>query len=246
MATATKTKAAPKTAKPASNAFFGGLVKPDAKKAAKKKDTKRQVAIEELKSLSAINMVMKSLEGIKSSIEDEVKQQIRTNFLEVGKALKAKPDNFRGVDKDDRESANASCEMKKRSTRSRLSGDEQELLDKHNISYSTEDDVTTTYLINPAYINDAELFNKLTAALVEIGAPTDLFQSQVGTPISTVTDESVREVFAAKVDDETRELLMQTVTTISVKSKFNGKLQDAFNVLNGLLSDDDTSEEDAE
>ena len=75
---------------------------------------------------------------------------------------------------------------------------------------------------------------------------TDLFQSQVGTPISTVSDESVREVFAAKVDDETRELLMQTVTTISVKSKFNGKLQDAFNVLNGLLSDDDTSEEDAE
>ena len=212
------------------NTFFTGLdvapTNPTPKKGKKKE--KPQVEIMGLSELSAIRHLKTMLEGLETAYESEVKEQIRNHFIYTGSKEGKRPDNFKGIAAD----ADASCELRKRSTKSVLSDAEVDMLKKHGISFDITTDVVTTYLINPDYAKNAELMGKLDKALRNVeSVPGDLFIKQVGKPIRTVTDETMNEIFDVEVSQAERDRLFDAVTVLATKCKYNNTSKAAVDLI---------------
>ena len=142
-----------------------------------KKSKGREVEVEGLNELASIKAVLAALEGMAKTTEAEIKAQMLQEFVKEGCAIGRRPENFKGVDVG----ATASCQIRKRSSRSVLSEGEIELLEEHGVEYETIDDVEDTFVINPAYAGDSDLLGKVSKKLEGIkGLPKDFIQHQEG------------------------------------------------------------------
>lgn len=175
--------------------------------------TREEVQIDELDTYAKLDALTKALEAVKDSLKPVVQNQMVEHFVERGTTTGMKPESFRGVDGN----ASASCEIRKRSTRSTLKPAEKEMLDEAGISYSEEVVKEKAFLINPKYSEDMELLGKMEEALEGVdGLPEDLFQQQEKVYTTVVTDKSVNDLFATK-NEETIRKLLDVVTTMAIK-----------------------------
>lgn len=194
-----------------------------------KKNAKPEFAIDELDTIAAIDAVMKSLEAMKKTVEADVKDQMKDIFATEGLKKHVRPKNFKGFDNN----SFASCELKKRSTRSTLSEDEVNLLDKHGIPYDVVSDVTTTFIINPAYAQDEDLLATV-GELLDGHVPDDFIEMQTGVDRRVVSDRSLDQAFDAKTKKDLLNLL-NVVGTFSLKPKYDGDVKDAIDFVKELL-----------
>lgn len=157
----------------------------------KSKPKKKEVSIDGLEQLAEVDALIKNLEALREDLDRNVKDKAREIFIDLGKT--ARPENFRGVDGD----AEASIEFRKRSSRSVLTPAEVEAFEKLNIPVETIQDVSETYIINPAYAGDSALLQKIDVALKKVkDLPEDFILKQEGVSRKVVGENTVTAVFS--------------------------------------------------
>lgn len=180
--------------------------------ASKGKKAKVEVELPGLENFSLIGALIKSLEAVQSSFEDQVKGEARDHFIAEG--TDRRPENFRGVDG----AAEASIELRKRSTRSVLNDAEIEALEADGVPVETVEDVAETFVINPAYAADSVLLGKIEKALKKVpGLPEDFILAQEGKRRVVVSDDTVSVVFAKGLAEK----FIDTVCTLAIKPKLD-------------------------
>lgn len=167
-----------------------------APKTAKAKSKAEEIELSGLEDYALIDALIKNLEALKSGIEDKVKSDARELFLIAADKAEKKPANFRGVDG----TAEASVELRKRSTRSVLTEEEVAEFELNDIPVEKIVDVSETFVINPAYANDSALLGKIEGAMKKVkGLPEDFIMKQEGSTRWVVSDETVDAVFTRKL-----------------------------------------------
>lgn len=175
---------------------------------------KLEVAVPALDDYASVAALIAALEAVLESLEGEVKDTVRTEFVNQGQLIKKRPDNFRAISKQ----ATASCELRKRSVRSVLSDAEVEELKSHNIPVAVNEVQKAYFVINPDYAGDDELLTKVSNALQKVkGLPTDFIQHIEGKTTFVADEKSIDAVFAANLDQHTAKSLMSMVTTLALK-----------------------------
>jgi hypothetical protein len=192
------------------NLFATATVAP-AKKSTKK-GAKAEIQIAGLEVYAALDAAYKTIEALKVSARENIDTQIKAYFVREGAALKAQPANFRGIDSD----ASASCELRKRSNRSALNEQEVQLLEEAGIPVDSIQDKPETFIINPAYLADTAMMNKVGEVLGTIpGIPIDFIQKQEAQTTAVVSEESLAALFEKKLADI--EALLPILTTTAIK-----------------------------
>ena len=213
------------------NNMFENAKAPKAKPAKGKKSKGREVEVKGLNELASIKAVLAALEGMAKTTEAEIKAQMLQEFVKDGCAIGRRPENFKGVDVG----ATASCQIRKRSSKSILSEGEVELLEEHGVIYETIDDVEDTFVINPAYAGDSDLLAKISKKLETIkGLPEDFIQHQEGKSRRVATEESLEQIFTLK-PGVTCELL-DVVATLAIRPKLdNADLKGALDRISKVI-----------
>lgn len=175
-----------------------------------KKDDKSEVRISGLEDYAIVTNLVKSLTAVQNTVGEEVKQEMRKIFANNRK----RPENFRGVDGK----ASASCELRKRSSTSPLNDAEVELLERNDIPYDTLPVVEERFVINPAYADDQDLLERISAALSKVkGLPEDFILLQKGSAKKVVSDKTIEKVFECGLADR----FIDTVCTLAIKPKLD-------------------------
>lgn len=180
-----------------------------------KKADKVRVEMNGMHEYAALVSVMKSLEAVKASMEAEIKADMLKKFVDMGCDKQARPANFIGFEGD----GEASCELRARSSVSGLTEAEQEILADHEIPTTVVEDVVDTFVINPQYITDASLMDKVAAKLNTIkDIPSDFILKQEGRAKTVVAEGGLDAVF--KNSPEVAANLLKIVGTLAIKAKF--------------------------
>jgi hypothetical protein len=192
--------------------FFSAKFVVTATPKGKTKSKKKEVTIDGLEQLAEIDAMIKNLSALREDLDRTVKDKAREIFIDLGQTTR--PENFRGVDGD----AEASIEFRKRSTRSVLTPAEVEAFEKLNIPVETIQDVSETYIINPAYAGDSALLEKIDNALKKVkNLPEDFILKQGGTSRKVVGDDTVTEVFSKGLIRQ----FFDTIGVLAVKPKLD-------------------------
>ena len=214
------------------NPFLNAEVAPVAKKSNKKAD-KVEINIEGLRTVAALDAAEKAIKGLKESLRGSVDAQIMDYFVNASVATKRQPENFRGVEED----ASASCELRKRLVRSPLNEQEVQILTENHISVEEVVDRAETFIINPKYVTDEKLMNRVGMTLGKIpGMPADFIQKQEAKKTTVVSENSLPEVFA-KPTDKVAELL-RIVGVIALKPTLaKTDLSEVMGLIKDLVAD---------
>ncbi len=189
------------------------------KTGAKPKATKvrAEQVIEGIEAVASLDAVIKSLKAVKDTKDAEVKESMMAYFVQTGVSLKARPENFRGVEG----TASASCELRQRATTSPLSESEIELLTEKNIPVEVVTDTVETFVINPDYLNDPKVMGAIEAALKKAkGIPEDLFLKQEGKSKTVVAEGAIDKLFATYDEDSCADLL-PLISVPAIKPKLD-------------------------
>jgi hypothetical protein len=203
-------------------------------KAPKATSVKEQITIAGIEVVAALDVVIKSLVALKKTKDADVKDAMIGYFAEKGVATGARPVNFRGVEG----AASASCELRIRSSASALTPDEIELLAAKNIPMETVVDTVETFVINPEYLNDAEIMGKIEAALKKVkGIPEDLFLKQEGRSKTIVGEGAFDALFSNKDMNEEEAIdLLPLISVPAIKPTLdNDDLSSAFEIARKML-----------
>jgi len=191
--------------------------KSQAKKQAKaKEDT---VELEGLYNLTSIQLVIDALSTLKKKIDAEVRDRMVDAFVANGIALQHQPSNFTGED----QGATASCQLRKRSTKSVLTETEVELLTEHGVS--TEEIIVRdeAFFINPVYTRDQKLLGRISKKLKEIkDLPEDFIQFQAKLSGTATTKTSLDEVFINVRNADVVKELLSIVATTAINNRLEG------------------------
>lgn len=199
-----------------------------------KKSDRAEIQVPGLMALARIDAAMKALKALKETHETKVHAFMRDYFVRVGCATKSQPENFRGLDG----AASASMELRKRSVNSQLTEAQVLLCTQYGVPVAESADRVETFVINPAYLENSELMEKVGLALSKVkGIPEDFIQKQVATKKMIVTDESLASIFSKPVDDATK--LFDVVGVLAVKPKIDEKIDATLKGLADLIGDDD-------
>jgi hypothetical protein len=228
---ATKTKPAPETF----DAFANAEVVPTATVAPKgKKAARPEFEVKGLTNLAACRAIIATLKGAEETFKAPIDKRIFDVYVDRAFATKSVPVNFTGIDeiknkdgKTTMASASASCEVKKRSTASPLSEDEQKELRNLKIPFTEETVVPAIperYFIDEELVQDPDVRAAISAALasspklkgltlIKKQAPTEAVTKMV------VTDESVIAACQLQNRDQMERALKIVVGT-AVKTVF--------------------------
>jgi hypothetical protein len=198
-----------------------------------KKNEKAEIQISGLRDLAVLDTVEKTVKSLKENVRIGINAQLTNHFADSGAKLHRQPENFRGVELD----ASASCELRKRSDRSVLNDQEIALLESEGIPFSEIVDREETFIINPAYAQDAKLLGKVGTVLGKIpGMPADFIQKQTAVRRTVVSDESLPAVFA-KDAGKIAELLA-VVGVLAVKPKLEATdISEALDAIKELIAE---------
>jgi hypothetical protein len=179
-------------------------------KESKKKDEKRQVAMDDVANFAAVSALVKNLKTVLSTLETKIKASAKSEFIRLGTADLRRPDSFAAVEKD----ARVTVILGKRSTASALTPEEVVAFEKEKVPFGKEVTLPERYIVNPAYAGDQALLEKVSKAIESIkGIPEDFIQLQPEVKDFVVTDETVDNVFERGL----AATFMGMVTTISLK-----------------------------
>lgn len=207
-----------------------------------KANGKREVDLgTELNIVAAISSLTDTLETIKATMDAELKAKMTAEFVAEAVKIQRKPDSFKGTSTQ----SSASCELRKRSTRSVLKPDEVKILQKYGIGTETKivkDEIPQHYFFNPKAFEDPKLVEKISNRLE--GLTTDdgegLVMLQEGREAvkSEVVGADVLNEVSKKITDP--ELLTKILKIVSVQAlgKFkldNPSLENIFTILREAL-----------
>ena len=210
---------------------------------ASKSAPRKELPIEGLSDLAAINAMMTALEGLKASIETSVKAQAFNSFMSLT-GVGVKPDSFTGIEKN----ATGSMELRKRGTNSALSTDEAAVLVSHGITPFKEVIAPELFGINPKYAGDEEIMLKVEQALSEVDdLPEDFIVKQEEKSKLVVSEANMTEAFAAKnkLSAEAYEALVRIVTTQAVKPKTSDSFEAIADRVKAMMTKDESEVEEA-
>lgn len=193
---------------------------------------KDEVQLYGLETLAELDALIKALTTMKSTLDVEVKGAAFDRFVQIGKDNGGKrPDSFRGIDGK----ASASIELRKRSTASVLTQDEQDMMTKLGIPFEKMIGMQKMFGINPIYSENTDLLAKVETALAGV-VPEDFIVVQEETSKMVVTDESVEMAFKKNIKE-----VIKAVTTLAIKPKLAvtdiGQIMDS---VKAMITDIDT------
>ncbi len=189
--------------KATSHSFLGGAPVSSASTRTTAKD-KRHVDIDGLETHASLVAVAKALEPLLKTSKAHIDAQTENALFEDGLAKGRRPDNIKGKEG----AANASLELRKKSSAWPLKEAAIELLTQNGISM----EVKTKYELN------TELLTPEVAAKVEIalnsvpGIPTNLITKVEDTYVS---EASLEELFA--LDEKSAREVLPVVATLAIK-----------------------------
>lgn len=220
-----KKQSTPKAAAPKTNLFAAANsapVKVKAPAAAKAKKPQVQMS-PSLDNLATIDHVMDALKARRAVYEAEVKGAIREYFISVGTEQGEQPENFEGISSK----SSASCELRKRSTASKLSEDEQELLKENGIPFTevTDVDVPERFFFNEEILAmGEEVLAQISEALLKIPAlkGMEVIKHQPAQKQSKfVTDDKTLDAIFALRSPAKIAKLLDVAGVLAVKPKLN-------------------------
>lgn len=199
------------------------------KKKAKKRKAKKMKGLEAYATVVALR---KMLAAAESALREELVEQAQEHFVKNGCALGSRPENFRAKDGD----AEASIELRQRSSRSYLNDAEVRALTKRGISVDTVGG-EGHYRINPQYADSDKLLKRAAKALAGVkGLPADFIQYVEGEERRVVAADSIDEVFALSPKKAAK--LLPMVGVFAVKPSLEvDDIEDAMAMVGDLLSD---------
>lgn len=211
--------------KPAQNLFDSAKVV-EIKAASTANDAKnktREVSLgDKLDYLAAINALTKSLESVQKVYYNEVTTAMIVDFTDESMRLKKRPDNFKGLGPN----SEASCQMKKRSSRSYLNDEEVAILKENKIKYDDEiisEEIPERFFINPDIVNDSSLAQKISEKLSEIPELSNkeilMKQAKREKVVRSIVSEDSFDQIAQLSDKDLVKRLLSIVSTWGVNSK---------------------------
>ena len=183
-----------------------------AKPTAAAKKTKQEISLVGIQKLAEMHAMMASLKAASETLAAEIKEQGFGEFLNMTGSVR--PESFKGIDGK----ASCSVEMRKRGTNSALNEAEIEALESYGLTAFEQVTTTEMYGINPAHAGNAELMEKVSAALESI-VPEDFFVLQEGVSKKVVDDALCDAAF--KLTGPHRADAVRIVTTMALKPKLN-------------------------
>lgn len=181
-------------------------------KTAAGRKVKPETQIDGLQDLAEIDALIKALGGLKTTLEQEIKQEAFDLFYAKGKELKARPENLKAVDGN----ATASIEFRKRATSSPLSPAEIEMFTEAGIFVDTIVTTQKLFGVNPKYATDEPLLEKVSKAIERI-VPEDFFVVQDEVSKTVVADRTVDEAFAKEANSS----IIGALSVLSIKPKLS-------------------------
>ena len=173
-----------------SNLFKKAAILPT-KKAGAAKAVKDEIEIVGLEELAQLDVLAKTLDSIRTTMNAEIKSQVSDIFLDKGQKAAKRPDNFKGVDGD----AVVSCEFRKRSTASGLTDEQVKMLTDLGIKTEKTVAVPALFAINPKYSTDDKMLEKVSKAIARL-VPDDFIVEQAEVSKNTVSEDTLTGIFA--------------------------------------------------
>ena len=235
MATKTKKTKAKKTVKPAANIFAAAtVIKSKEAKPKAKKNSKREVELgEKLTTSAAIGALLGSLGSIKETLDEELKQTMTDEFVAEAIKTQRRPESFKGVSDE----ASASCEIRKRSTRSVLSPEEVTILQNYGVEVETKtikEAVPERYIINPKAFAEPELLqeisNRLAGLETKDGEGLVLLQEAKKAVEAKVVGINALDDVSRKIKDEHKLERIFDIIAVNALGKFNLKDKSLSNI----------------
>lgn len=186
--------------------IFGAAKKVDPATLKPKTDGARKVQTDGLLPYASICAVAEALDGLKTLYRDQLDSQMADEFLTDGCNIKHRPKNYSGVDGV----AEASMQLRKKSSRSKLTADQIARLKKAGVKLE----------IKERYVFNNDLLSEEVLALLEkatskvSGIPEGLVELVEDV---SIPDEALNQIFQHP-QKETREL-MDIVTTLAMRPK---------------------------
>jgi len=204
-----------------------------------KKAAKPEYTLNGLRDYAAVSDTIKALEGLKSTLKEDVHEQITERFVEDGLNTHTKPVNFNGIDVG----ATCSAQLRKRTSRSALRPAELETLAEHGMdveSGAVVESAETVFYINKKYEGDEELMDNVSTALDSANVPED-FLLCAPSKFHT-TDDALRQAFSGAENEEDLTALLGICATIATRNKYEGGIKEALKVITNMMVDDDEDE----
>lgn len=225
---ATKTKKA--KAKPTVNIFANAtVIEPKKAKPKSKAKAKREVDMgTSLDVSAAIGALTVSLESIKETIDEELKAKMTKEFVEEAIRTQRRPESFKGTSTQ----SSASCEIRKRSTRSVLKEEEINFLNLHGVETETKvikEAIPERYVINPKAFAEPELLqeisNRLDGLTTKDGEGLVLLQEAKDAVEAEVVGNNTLDDVSKKITNPS--ILARVFEIVSVNALGKFKLEDS-------------------
>jgi len=188
-----------------------------------------------LSTLASVKVVIKSLEALATQYDAVVKAKMAAHFAAIAVLTGKRPPNFKGV--SDR--AEASCELRRRSSSSYLSKDEAALLEAMDIPVAeavVQDEIPERYFFNPSIVASGDLAGKISKALATVKEleGVDVILRQPAEPAITrkYVPDSALDAVAATKDEQMIKELLPIVSSLAIRVKLlSSELGEAINLL---------------
>jgi hypothetical protein len=185
---------------------FFAQAAPATAKGKKKADTKARIATPDLMALASLDAVAKSIKTMREQLDESVKGTMADYFTKAGVARGARPENYKGFE----DVAEASLELRCRSTASPLDETQQAMLEAEGIDTET----MTTFALNNDVLTPQVMALVQKALNGVPGIPTNLFNV---TSKVVVAENALNQLFT-KGDTKARALL-EVCGVLAVKPK---------------------------
>lgn len=185
----------------------------EVKPAGKAKATKVEIAMAGVQNLAELDAMIKNLTAVHKTLAGKIKDAGFEEFLKM--ETKVHPESFKAIDG----MASATVIMGKRATTSPLNADELEVLEKLNLTPAKEVVTTEMYGINPVYMADTALMEKVSKA-IEKFVPEGFIVHQPEVSKMVVDEALLASAYLIEDADDRRKAL-DMLTTMALKPKLN-------------------------
>lgn len=167
---------------------------------------KTEVEIDGIEHLAMIDVLQKTLETVRGTLESEIKAAAAERFFQHIAETGQKPENFTGIEGN----GFASIQFRRKSSAYALSEEAVALLRENEIEPHKEVTTPKLFAINPAYAGDEDLLAKVEKALTKI-VPEDFIVCQEEQSKLVATEDTLNMAISKRCPPA----VIQSLTTVS-------------------------------
>lgn len=175
---------------------------------------KRTVEVSSVDEFAQLDALIKSLSTLRDTIKEEVKDAVFADAIKEGIARKMAPEGFNAVEGQ----STVGVSFKKRSTASKLTEAEVELLDQHGISHTKKIVQQEQFVINSKHAGNQELLEAVSEAMEKVkDFPEDFIMLQPEASTDVVSENALNEIFQADKTADVVTKLAKVVGLVALK-----------------------------